>query len=65
MTIVDDSKFLKNSKGVPLIFFHSKFRSPKLKKNNQFLRGGLFQTTNRKNTDFGLNQGGAVLDDNC
>ena len=60
MTIFDDNLFLKNSKGVPLIFFLSKFKSPKLKKNHQFLGGGLFQTTKSENTDFGLNQGGAV-----
>ena len=41
MTIFDDNLFLKNSKGVPLIFFLSKFRSPKLKKNHHFFRGAV------------------------
>ena len=40
MTIFDDYLFLKSYKGVPLIFFSSKFRSPKLKKNHRFFRGG-------------------------
>ena len=60
MTIFETNLFLKNPKGVPLIFFLSKLRSPKLKKNHRFFSGwgGLFQTTKSKNTYFGLNQGG-------
>ena len=61
MTIFDDNLFLKNYKGVPLIFFLSKFKKQKLKKNIQFLRGGCSRQQNRENTDFRLNQGGAVL----
>ena len=41
MTIFDDNLFLKNYKGVPLIFFLSKFKKQKLKKNIQFLRGAV------------------------
>ena len=58
MTIFDDYLFLKSYKGVPLIFFSSKFRSPKLKKNHRFFRGGGFQRTKLEKSDFGLNQGG-------